>query len=106
MNVPYWDDICDTCGTKCVSATRGIPQRRTCEKGHTWIRVHIAPPSPLQIALQTSEKVKDINMKLLRASGCSCTCMTKTPEPEFHKESCTYRLIREAMELVNELGKT
>jgi hypothetical protein len=28
----------------------------------------------------------------------SCTCMTKTPEIEYHKETCKYRMLREAYE--------
>lgn len=33
---PYWEDICPTCKTKCVTGCRCPINERTCANGHTW----------------------------------------------------------------------
>ncbi len=39
--------------------------------------------------------MSDVFEKLNRATVASCTCLTKTPEVEYHDENCRYRLLRE-----------
>lgn len=36
-----------------------------------------------------------IKCKLLKAEIGSCTCLTKTHDPEYHDENCRYRILRE-----------
>lgn len=46
--------------------------------------------------------LQDINNLLVRASFGSCNCLTKTPDPEYHDQTCRYRLIMECSELVKD----
>lgn len=43
------------------------------------------------------EAAKDMATALLRASIASCNCSTKTPDPEYHAESCDYKVYRLAL---------
>ena len=38
IDLPYWKDQCPTCGKVATSASRGIPQVRSCMSGHQWVR--------------------------------------------------------------------
>lgn len=40
---------------------------------------------------------KTIIEKLRMAQVSSCSCLTKTPEPSWHDESCSYRVLSEAV---------
>lgn len=42
----------------------------------------------------------DITEKLVLQQAASCNCLTKTPDTEFHKEYCLYKVLVEA---VNEI---
>lgn len=103
-NVPYWEDPCDVCGEVAITATRCMPQKRTCKNGHTWTRPFIkavkeVPKDKTELKVQLAA----INMKLMMATSGACSCLTKTPDPSFHKPHCSYRNIREAMILVDDL---
>lgn len=103
-NLPYWEDPCDICGEVAITATRCIPQKRTCKNGHTWTRTRSAKPKEVpKDKTELKVQLAAINMKLMMATNSACSCMTKTHDPSFHKEHCSYRNIREAMVLVDEL---
>lgn len=44
-----------------------------------------------------------VGLALNMACVASCNCMTKTPEPEFHAESCHYKMYRSALNLLESL---
>ena len=50
-----------------------------------------------------NDPLSKIKLKLVIASMGSCTCCTKTPDTEHHKETCRYRLLVECYELLEEL---
>lgn len=37
---------------------------------------------------------------LMKAQVASCTCLTKTPDPDWHREGCRYRILREAEAMI------
>lgn len=37
---------------------------------------------------------------LMKAQIASCTCLTKTPDPDWHREGCRYRILREAEAMI------
>jgi hypothetical protein len=45
---------------------------------------------------QFSETGKDICKRLFQKMVASCECMTKTPNPEYHKPDCLYRVLSDA----------
>ena len=47
----------------------------------------------------------DIYLRLVGLTIGSCTCSTKTNDPKLHKMDCPYRVIRDAMEEIEELRK-
>jgi hypothetical protein len=47
----------------------------------------------------------DIVFRLMLATSSSCTCLTKTPDPIYHKLDCRYRVIMDAMEEIKNLRK-
>lgn len=47
----------------------------------------------------------DIVTSLCYATSGSCTCLTKTPVVSFHKPTCTYRIVSEAIEFINSQEK-
>lgn len=47
--------------------------------------------------------MKDIADRLLFATIASCTCLTKTPDHEWHQENCKYRIVIEAREEILKL---
>jgi hypothetical protein len=47
------------------------------------------PVSEFKLTLQLLMKI---------AEGGKCTCLTKTPDPKFHKNWCTYKRTVEAAE--------
>jgi hypothetical protein len=49
------------------------------------------------------DQLKDLSVKLAVAEVGSCTCLTKTPEVQYHKEHCVYRKIAEALLLLDEI---
>ena len=49
-----------------------------------------------KINRNTVDKEKLLN-KLISLTIASCTCQTKTPEPEWHQEQCRYRTLHEAI---------
>ncbi len=44
------------------------------------------------------EKLEVCRLAMVRATIGSCSCLTKTPEPEYHAKYCGYRILREALE--------
>jgi len=46
--------------------------------------------------------MRDILVRLAY-SHVQCTCLTKTPEPEYHEELCLYRIIRDAESAILQL---
>lgn len=38
---------------------------------------------------------------IMYAIGASCSCLTKTPHIEYHKDDCTYKKLRQAEELLS-----
>jgi hypothetical protein len=55
--------------------------------------------------MDEQEIEQDIVFKLLLATSSSCSCLTKTPELKYHNDICTYRVIMEAIDEINELRK-
>lgn len=43
--------------------------------------------------------------KIDQASIASCSCLTKTPEIEFHSETCRYRILQEIKLDIEKLQK-
>ena len=37
-----------------------------------------------------NDKIKELISEMVG----SCTCMTKTPDPEYHREDCKYAILR------------
>lgn len=58
---------------------------------------------------QSAHQLDDMTAELLRLvdSACvaSCSCLTKTPEPSFHAESCRYRVLRGISDALRDVGK-
>jgi hypothetical protein len=46
----------------------------------------------------------DLTTRLARCTVASCRCLTKTPEVRYHDESCLYRVLNEAIEVLDALG--
>lgn len=44
--------------------------------------------------------------RIIFAQIASCRCMTKTPDPDYHKEDCTYRVLYEAQKEIQKLQET
>jgi hypothetical protein len=44
-------------------------------------------------------------LETYKAKLRSCTCMTKTPELQYHKESCNYQILSEAGTVVTNVQK-
>lgn len=42
-----------------------------------------------------------LKQKILFAQYASCTCMTKTPELQYHEEGCRYRVLGEAQHRID-----
>lgn len=104
--VSYWEDPCDICGENAITATRGIPQRRTCAKGHNWIRCCPAPSKDepaVPVTIDPKEQKEHALHKLCLAMIGSCKCVTKTNDWRFHNEICTYRLLNEAAEAIKKI---
>lgn len=47
----------------------------------------------------------DLMVRLVMAETGSCTCLTKTPEPEYHDILCRYRTIRDAQSALSQVRK-
>ena len=45
----------------------------------------------------------DLSVRLARCTVASCRCMTKTPEVQYHDKSCLYRVLNEAIEVIDAL---
>lgn len=45
--------------------------------------------------------LKAIAMSLTRLTVGSCNCLTKTHEPEYHRENCHYRMISELRKAIH-----
>lgn len=39
----------------------------------------------------------DLRLAVFRAQMGSCSCLTKTPDPQYHAASCTYRRLSEVL---------
>lgn len=50
-----------------------------------------------KVARKHSVQNKRLKQVLELCKVASCTCLTKTPEVKFHKETCRYRQICEAL---------
>lgn len=85
---------------------------RAVEQGFRASRVHPAgevvssgpttgPNVAQKLAVERIQKAGEI---LAMATVASCGCLTKTPDPQYHQESCTYRRICAAM-LVLDMAK-
>lgn len=46
-------------------------------------------------------KAMDLQLRLFRAQCAACTCLTKTPEVEYHKDDCRYRVLVEAQRRID-----
>jgi len=44
---------------------------------------------------QLIARVFELELGILQAEVCSCTCLTKTPDPKHHDKICRYRKLRE-----------
>lgn len=49
----------------------------------------------------TCSMPNDLTLRLARCTVASCGCMTKTPEVRYHDESCLYRVLNEAIEVLD-----
>jgi hypothetical protein len=45
----------------------------------------------------------DIVWRLIYQCNSSCSCLTKTPEPEYHELNCRYRVLMDAITEIQEL---
>jgi len=45
---------------------------------------------------------KNIAARLMGQLVASCSCMTKTNLPEYHKEDCLYRVLLDAIDIIQE----
>jgi hypothetical protein len=48
------------------------------------------------------ERDRELRVKLMQADAGACTCMTKTPEPACHADTCRHRLLMEALMLLDQ----
>lgn len=53
----------------------------------------------------TEEALDDLQKRLNRIWIATCTCLTKTPDVEFHSDTCTYKGIIQADDAITELRK-
>ena len=42
---------------------------------------------------ELEQKLATIELNIARTEIGSCTCVTKTPDPQYHDERCTYRVL-------------
>lgn len=54
---------------------------------------------------QNAVVVSDMLSKLRMAQCSSCSCLTKTNKPAYHKEECLYRVLSEAITLLSASSK-
>lgn len=52
----------------------------------------------IELATAQAREVK-LRQAMMRATIGGCSCLTKTPDPAFHKEHCGYRVLMEALAL-------
>ena len=52
----------------------------------------------------TPDIVKELVDVLRKASVGSCNCMTKTPNPDYHAESCFYKTIGNVLAKATKIG--
>lgn len=45
----------------------------------------------------------ELTRRLARCTVASCRCMTKTPEVQYHNEDCLYRVLNEAIVVIDTL---
>lgn len=45
----------------------------------------------------------ELTRRLARCTVASCRCMTKTPEVQYHAEDCLYRVLNEAIAVIDTL---
>jgi hypothetical protein len=48
---------------------------------------------------------KELLERIVFAQNRACTCLTKTPDPEWHSAHCAYRTLQDCEEAITELTR-
>lgn len=54
----------------------------------------------MELTTHHRKQLMTANIKLMTAMISSCTCLTKTPQVQYHDESCKFRTLSEANEII------
>lgn len=46
------------------------------------------------------QAMNDLRNRIIEQMGASCSCMTKTPIPEYHEADCLYKVLGDCLKLV------